>query len=671
MSQQIDLGGIEANAISADSFFDDSDIQVPNIEIEDSPQVPVIDIGGNNDNSGPVIDIGSPSDIKTSGTQFSPVDTGFNPVEPVVFDKVQEPENKGLFDQSNMDTLSWDQAISNPGPGPSSSVSGSNKPEPEIKNDFSSFPDPEFNDTSNPFLDEPEKNKVEVVGDYNFDFLHNKEKKKPEPKKEEPNYEEDIDYLSVGSKDSVIRQSKIKKRDPYIEEKKEPELRFRGRNTLQRTISESSFGNDSRRLPNKYPGRSTFDENSNIGGISSGDMFSSNAQGSSYENERSSYDRSNTLAPEPDDYYDQLPTFKTEAEEKKYYMIKLQSLERKGIELTQTLTNKSSLDEIRAEYREQNRILEEAEAVSFYKKMLIAGSAGVELLNKKYDPIGAKLDKWSDHVSNSIHDYDGVFERIHRKYGGPGGHMDPLLELVLGIGYSAFQYHMVNAITDQLASGAANRFVNRPQEGIAQAFSQEFGNVYGKDTPNPYQGRPPMQQQPPMQQRVQRQPQQPQQQMSGPSLDIGSLLQSVGLQVPQQQQQNPGPSGTPLPRTAPGPSGVDINSGFGSFVDAIGTSGPPNPVATRDSGEPELSDRYRKMVGQGNTAENAMSKSQRRRKQIQEDQRKNIKRAVSRVENDALSDISIDSDGSEIRKVSIGRKKKGRGKKKGGMVLSF
>ena len=86
-----------------------------------------------------------------------------------------------------------------------------------------------------------------------------------------------------------------------------------------------------------------------------------------------------------------------EIEQKKQeYLIKLLALEKKGVNLTKSYSLKSSLEELEFEYNTQQKAMEMEASVHFQQKILMAAITGVEFLNKKFDPIGAKLDGWSE-----------------------------------------------------------------------------------------------------------------------------------------------------------------------------------------------------------------------------------------------------------------------------------
>ena len=69
----------------------------------------------------------------------------------------------------------------------------------------------------------------------------------------------------------------------------------------------------------------------------------------------------------------------------------------------------------------------------------------MEFLNDKFDPIGAKLDGWSESVMENIGDYDNTFEKLYEKYSS-NTEMAPEFELLFGLGTSAFMFHLTNTM---------------------------------------------------------------------------------------------------------------------------------------------------------------------------------------------------------------------------------
>ena len=83
-------------------------------------------------------------------------------------------------------------------------------------------------------------------------------------------------------------------------------------------------------------------------------------------------------------------------------------------------TMNSNLDDMRNEYMKLRKQREIENSIKFQRKMLMAFVTGIEFLNNKVDPFSIKLDGWSESMSDSINDYDEVFEELYEKYGGGG-----------------------------------------------------------------------------------------------------------------------------------------------------------------------------------------------------------------------------------------------------------
>ena len=139
----------------------------------------------------------------------------------------------------------------------------------------------------------------------------------------------------------------------------------------------------------------------------------------------------------------------SEMEEKKEILYQMNRLEAKGYKLPRNFTMQSDLEEMRAEY---HRIVREKEidaSIRFQRKAMMFAVSGIEFLNTKFDPIAAKLDGWSEQVHDNIGDYDDIFEELHDKYKGSGQKMAPELRLLLGVGGSAFMYHLTQSMFKQ------------------------------------------------------------------------------------------------------------------------------------------------------------------------------------------------------------------------------
>jgi hypothetical protein len=139
----------------------------------------------------------------------------------------------------------------------------------------------------------------------------------------------------------------------------------------------------------------------------------------------------------------------SDMEEKKEILYQMDRLEAKGYKLPRNFSMQSDLEEMRAEY---HRILREKEidaSIQFQRKALMFCVSGIEFLNTRFDPFAVKLDGWSEQVHDRVNDYDDIFEELHEKYKGSGQKMAPELRLLLGVGGSAFMFHLTQSMFKQ------------------------------------------------------------------------------------------------------------------------------------------------------------------------------------------------------------------------------
>lgn len=247
--------------------------------------------------------------------------------------------------------------------------------------------------------------------------------------------------------------------------------------------------------------------------------------------------------------------YRREEEEKQDYLIKLQALESsKGIRLSREFSIKSRLDDIKFEYEKQKSILERTQSVEFMQNLLITFVHGVELMNNKFDPVGAKLNGWSESVMENQGSYESIFEKLHEKYQGTVD-IAPELELLMALASSAFMFHMMKTVFNTAVPNLPQAMMQDPNLmrglGSAAARAADMSNQQKAGIPTPAN-----------------------QSMSGPSqgFDIGSLLGTMmqGMQgMPSQSSmipptgnayqhafQNPPPRPTD-PRNEPKVSGLN------------------------------------------------------------------------------------------------------------------
>jgi hypothetical protein len=159
-------------------------------------------------------------------------------------------------------------------------------------------------------------------------------------------------------------------------------------------------------------------------------------------------------------------------------------MDRKGITGNKT-TMANSLDEIVAEVerRKDSKALEAS--VRFQRSMLRTVTNGMEFLNSRFDPLGVKLDGWSEQVDENIEDYDEIFEELYDKYKDKSK-VAPEVRLIMSLGLSAAMCHVTNTMFKSKMPGMDDILRNNPdlarqfaQAAASQAVGPGFANFVG------------------------------------------------------------------------------------------------------------------------------------------------------------------------------------------------
>jgi hypothetical protein len=268
--------------------------------------------------------------------------------------------------------------------------------------------------------------------------------------------------------------------------------------------------------------------------------------------------------PAPQQIYEDTPKYINEDDEKMDLLLKLKSLEDGGkIILSKHYSIKSPIDDIRMEYRNQTSILESKASVNFMRKGLIFCTSGVEYMNRRFDPVGAKLDGWGESIMENMMDYDGIFERLHGKYKG-SMEMEPEMELLFALMGSAFQFHLSQTFFKSAIPQLGQ--VLRENPAVIQSFMNVAQEASRRNTGQ------------------QQQYQQPQMPMPANDMGVGGggYMQPPGIDFASLLGQ------------------VGITSGaLSDFARTMGNP-PPAPQATREYRDPPVNDLYRQMVHQDN-----------------------------------------------------------------------
>ena len=162
----------------------------------------------------------------------------------------------------------------------------------------------------------------------------------------------------------------------------------------------------------------------------------------------------------------------------------LERMDRKGI-TGNKMTMANTLEEVLAEVdrRKDSKALEAS--IRFQRSMLTTVTNGMEFLNSRFDPLGVRLDGWSEQVNENIEDYDEIFEELYDKYKDKSK-VAPEVRLIMSLGLSAAMCHVTNTMFKSRMPGMDDILRNNPDlaRQFAQAAAQEavgpgFANFVG------------------------------------------------------------------------------------------------------------------------------------------------------------------------------------------------
>lgn len=159
--------------------------------------------------------------------------------------------------------------------------------------------------------------------------------------------------------------------------------------------------------------------------------------------------------------------------EKQDILLKLLALEKKGIVLTKKYSMSSKLSDLRFELELHKNNAEVDASVKFQQKLLMAAVTGLEFANKRFDPIGAKLDGWSESVMENLDDYESVFAKLHEKYKNRAD-LPPELQLLVTLVGSAFMFHLTKSLFSSAVPSGLNDLQNSEiMKNISAAMAQQ------------------------------------------------------------------------------------------------------------------------------------------------------------------------------------------------------
>ncbi len=157
-----------------------------------------------------------------------------------------------------------------------------------------------------------------------------------------------------------------------------------------------------------------------------------------------------------------VPRYKDVLEQKQEYLYDLQKLEGQGYPPSRKYNMASNVDQMAAEVKRLKHHRDCRQSVKFQRKCLLAAVSGMCLLNKKFDPIGAKLEGWDTNVAENVNDYDEIFAELYEKY-QTSFKAEPEIRLLLTLGGSAFFYHVNQKLFSSSATSLDTIFRDNPE----------------------------------------------------------------------------------------------------------------------------------------------------------------------------------------------------------------
>jgi len=307
-------------------------------------------------------------------------------------------------------------------------------------------------------------------------------------------------HMNIASSDSEA-DSEVGQRveDPF----KQPTLKKkrRDRDNFQGDgISE--FINQNKRIsgepPNEYPGANAQveDDSSSASGSTIGEGYSGSESSSNVSSIASEMEFSND---------------KLLRKQKKYELLsKLQGLQRRGVVLSRNYSIKSKLHDLQFEFDRVSESMNKEAGLKFARKVLMATITGIEFANKKFDPVQAKLEGWSESVMENIEDYDNALVRLVDKY-GKSVEVAPEIELLTALIGSAFMFHLSKTIL-QNPVGILSSLGEQNPDMLASVMKNVMSNIRPGEEHGPKGSTP----------------KGPPQDMTAPSLNINDLMSKMG-----------------------------------------------------------------------------------------------------------------------------------------------
>lgn len=155
---------------------------------------------------------------------------------------------------------------------------------------------------------------------------------------------------------------------------------------------------------------------------------------------------------------------------------KLSEIKAKGYSLSKEYDFNSSLEEMEYEHELLKSFANKRNGIKLYKSLITNFASVIEFANDRYDPFGAQLSGWSEHMSVEVESYDEVLEQLYEKYKGTGKEMPPEMKLIFLVSASASAFHFSKSHLSNMP-GLDKAHQNNP-DFIAKLLSKNKSSNY-------------------------------------------------------------------------------------------------------------------------------------------------------------------------------------------------
>lgn len=178
-------------------------------------------------------------------------------------------------------------------------------------------------------------------------------------------------------------------------------------------------------------------------------------------------------------------TFEQEQKAKADLLRKLERLRKKGYFIFRNFDMHSNLEDIKNEYENVKeeaslqRSLRQQKDILITTSRVIEGAAGTELVQEYTGKL--ELEGWSQHMMETVDDYEEIMEDLHDKYGkmfNDGAY--PEARLLFAVIHSAVMFHITKKYVQQMPN-LGNLLNSNPH--LAREFSKATANMVGQQSP--------------------------------------------------------------------------------------------------------------------------------------------------------------------------------------------